>query len=126
MHFHPNELYLLYDPSTSVGKQVRAYASSICQHVNDFDIRKVHITKTLWEELVEMLDMPPKKLLDKSNPEYQEKIRGNTFSEDGWLKVLQNNPHLIKAPIAVYRNHALLCEQATDLYKLDISPAARV
>ncbi len=119
MHFHPNEMYLYYDPTTTTGKQVRAYARTINDHVNDFDINHVSITETMWEELIEMLNLAPKELLDKSKEEYQEKIRGNSFDKDGWLHVLKCNPHLIKAPIAIYRDKAIMCTNPNDIYKLD-------
>lgn len=125
MHFHPNEMYLYYDPSTSTGKQVRAYASSINTHVNDFDITRVKLTSTHWEELLEKLALEPKQLLDKSNPEYQEKIRGKEFDRDGWVHVLHRNQHLVKAPIAVYQDRAILCCNATDILRLDNQPKAK-
>lgn len=119
MNFHPNELFIYYDPTTNTGKQCHAYAKSISNNVNTVDCQKIRLTTTLWKEIINMLGLRPKDLLDRSNPEYQEKIAGNTFTMTGWLEVLVKNPHLLKAPIAIYNNKAVLCQKPTDILKLD-------
>ncbi len=65
-----------------------------------------------------MLDLPPKKLLNKSNPKYQAEIARHTFNDDDWLSILTNNPCMIKGPIAIMNNKAVLCEKPKDIYKL--------
>ncbi len=119
MQFHPNELFIIYDPGTNVGKQTRAYAKSIANNINEVDYNKTTLTTTLWKEIVNMLDMEPKKLLDKSKKEYQEKVAGNTFTMEGWLEILMHHPQMLKGPIAIYRNTAVLCATPSDILKLD-------
>ncbi|UII25560.1 glutaredoxin [Fulvivirga maritima] len=120
--FHPNELLLIYyDPSTSTSKQTRAYARSVSNNVNELNLSTVKLTTTLWKEIVNRLDLRPKDLLDKSNANYQAKVRGNTFTMTGWLEVLCNNPYLLKAPIAVYHDRAILCRKPTDILRLDVN-----
>lgn len=122
LQFHPNELLLIYhDPNSSTGKQTRAYARSVSNNINEVNLNNVKFTTTLWKEVINMLDLRPKDLLDKSHPEYQAKVRGNTFTMTGWLEVLCNNPHLLKAPIAVFHNKAVLCLSPTDILKLEVS-----
>ncbi len=118
MHFHPNEMYLYYDPSTTQGKKVRAYAQSVNEHINDFDLNKVKITGTIWLELLDLLQMTPRDLMDESDPEYQDEIHGDSLDQEGWLHVLQQNPQFIKAPIAIYRDKAKLCVNPTDVLEL--------
>lgn len=121
IQFHPNELLLIYhDPNSSTGKQTRAYARSVSNNINEVNLHSVRFTTTLWKEIINMLGLRPKDLLDKSHAEYQAKVRGNTFTMTGWLEVLTNNPHLLKAPIAVYHNKAVLCQSPTDILKLDV------
>ncbi|MDH5379269.1 MAG: glutaredoxin [Cyclobacteriaceae bacterium] len=121
MQFHPNEIFLYFDPTTSTGKQTRAYATSIAGNINAIDWNKVKLTATLWKEIVNMLDLRPKDLLNRALPEYQNKVRGNTFTMNGWLEILANNPQLLKAPIVIYRNKAVLCNKPTDILKIDNS-----
>lgn len=121
MQFHPNELFLYLDPATSTGKQTRAHASGISRNIKEFDWNKVKLTATLWKEIVNMMGLRPKDFLNKAHPEYQQKVRGNTFTMTGWLEILAKNPQLLKAPIAIYRGKAVLCIQPTDILKLDLS-----
>ena len=79
----------------------------------------------MWRDILDMLDMEPKHLLNKSDPKYQKEIRGKSFDEEGWLNVLVNNPCLIKAPIAIMHNQAVLCITPKDIYKLESSLEAQ-
>lgn len=122
IQFHPNELLLIYnDHSTSTAKQTRAYARSISNNINELDLSRVRLTTTLWKEIINMLGCRPKDLLDKSHPHYQAKVRGNFFTMSGWLEVLMNNPYLLKAPIAVYSDRAVLCQKPTDILRLEVN-----
>jgi len=124
MQFHPNELFLLYNPSSQTGKQTRAIALSISSHLNEVNAMQEKLGPTYWKEVLNMLGMTPKDLMDKSHPDYQAKVRGNTYTMDGWLNVLMHNPQLLKAPIAIYNGKALLCRNPTDVLKLELAPSA--
>ena len=116
---HPNELLFFYDSSSQRARQGLAFAQSVSSHINLWDLRATQMTKNVWQELLTLLDMEPKELLDKSHPEYQEKIRGRSFTMDHWLDVLVHNPQLIKAPIAVKNRKAVLCINPKEVLKLD-------
>ncbi|MCK6618026.1 MAG: glutaredoxin [Cyclobacteriaceae bacterium] len=118
MQFHPNELFLVYNPQSTMGKQTKAIAKDICNHVNEVDIMAEKLSPTYWKEIVNLLKMPPDQLLDKSHPDYAKKIGTNTYTMDGWLEVLVYNANMIKAPIAIYRGMAVFCETPTDIFKL--------
>jgi len=75
----------------------------------------------MWRDILDMLGLEPKHLLNKADPKYQKEIRGKSFDEEGWLNVLVNNPCLIKAPIAIMHDHAVLCITPKDIYKLESS-----
>jgi len=122
MQFHRNELFLLYNPLSSTGKQTKAFAKTINTHVNEVDALHEKLGPTYWKEVVNMLGLRPKDLMDRSNPEYQAKVAGNTYTMNGWLDVLMYNPQLLKAPIAIYNGKAILCQTPTDIYKLGVKP----
>ncbi len=79
MRFHPNELFILFDSTTSTGKQTRALAYSITKHVNEVNCYKTKFTSTIWKEILTRLNLRAKDLLNRAHPEYQEKIAGNSF-----------------------------------------------
>ena len=63
------------------------------------------------------LGLRPKDILDKSQVYYQENLRGREFQDEDWLNVLINNPSLIRSPIAVRGEQAMMLDNPTDIYK---------
>ncbi|MDH4058714.1 MAG: hypothetical protein OEU76_08110 [Cyclobacteriaceae bacterium] len=118
MQFHPNELFLIYDPRTNAGKQTKAMAMSICSHINEVDMLNEKLSPTYWKEIVNMLGIFPNEMLDHSHPEYKKIVMNNTFTMDGWMQVLVNNAHLISGSIVIFNNHAVFCNTPTDILKL--------
>lgn len=121
MQFHPNELFLLYNPQTSTGKQTKAIALTINSHINEVDAMREKMGPTYWKEVVTLLGLNPEELLDHSNPEYKSKVGNNTYTMNGWLDVLMHNPQLLKAPIAIFNGKAVLCKTPTDIFKLNMN-----
>jgi arsenate reductase len=115
---HTNEVMIYYDRGHSRQKKVLAMARTVSPHVREVELSKSPLTSTLMRDLLKKLDLRPKDLLDRSNDYYQENIRGRDFNAEGWLNILIKNPHLLKAPIAVRGDRAVLCENATDLLRL--------
>jgi len=118
MKLHPNELLFYYHPECSKCKKTRAYAYSITSHVNEFILERDKFTTTWWRDVLDMLNLKPKDLLDKSHPDYQEKIARHNYDDEGWLNILTKYPYLIKAPIAIRKNKAILCTSPKDIYKV--------
>ncbi|MCZ8216537.1 MAG: hypothetical protein O9262_09885, partial [Cyclobacteriaceae bacterium] len=53
--FHPNELFLLYNPQTNSGKQTKAMAKDIFSHINEIDAIHEKLIPTYWKEVITML-----------------------------------------------------------------------
>ena len=115
---HPNELWLLLNCSSASHKKTRAYAYSVTKHVNECNLKHSHISTMRWADILSMLDMRPKDLLDRSNPKYQAEMAGHDFDDESWLEILAHNPCLLKAPIAVMHGRAVLCVNPKDILKL--------
>ena len=118
MQFHANELFLLYNPQSNVGKQTKALALDICSHINEIDSNREKLSPTYWREIIGLLKMQPDELLDHSHVDYQAKVAGNSYTMNGWLDVLSHFPHLLSSPIAIYHGKATLCKTPTDIMKL--------
>lgn len=113
-----NEILIYYDRNSSRAKKVLAYARAITPHVNEVEYHKTQFTATMWRQLLNRLSLEPKSLLNKANPYYQLNLRGRDFDDEGWLNILIKNPDLIKAPIVVKGDRAILCNSPTDILKL--------
>ena len=118
MKTHPREILIYYNPESSSDRKTIAYAMSISPHVRTYSHQDARVSSTWWRGLIDQLEIEPKKLFNKALPEYQSKLRGKEFDVDGWIHVIQRNPHLLKSPIAVKGKNAVLCNRPTDIYKL--------
>ncbi|WP_226389153.1 arsenate reductase family protein [Penaeicola halotolerans] len=118
MKTHPNELFFYYAPESNGSKQTRAMAYAITRHVNEFNFQKERLTSTAWRTLLNLLGLRAKDLLNRAHPEYQAKIAGHDFNDEDWINILINHPYMLKAPIAVKNNHAVLCKSPNDILKL--------
>ncbi len=110
MKTRENEVMILYDSASHNGRKTLAYAHTLTNNVKGWDYSLLPLTTTLWRQLLNMLAVEPKELLDKSHPYYQSHIRGHDFDDEGWLNILQRNTFLIKSPIAIKGDVAVLCD----------------
>jgi len=119
MQTNNREIMLYYDSTSSPHKKTAAYARSMVSHVRTFEFSNTPSTGVSWRQILKSMNKHPKDLLNKALPEYQNHIRGREFTMEGWLKILQYNTHLLKAPIAIRGKKAILCESPTDIFKLN-------
>lgn len=126
MHLHPNELFLIYDPHSNIGKQTKAIAMDFCNHINEVDVIHEKLSPTYWKDILNMLSLHPDELLDHSHSDYESKIHGNTYTMNGWLEVLVHDAHLVKYPIVVFNQCCVLCHIPTDIMKLRPNPVEKV
>ena len=118
MKVHQNEILLYYDPASSVSKKTLAYASSISKSINMVDCGKERFTPTVWRQILNMLSMEPKQIVNKAASYYQSNLRGRNFSQDDWINILAHHPDLIRSPIAIRGNRAVLVDNPTDVLRL--------
>jgi arsenate reductase len=118
MKLHRDELVIFLDCSSSSHKKTLAYARSITDHIREYSYKDYTFNRTQWYDLLEKLNLHPKDLLNKADPKYQKEIAGKSFEEDAWVNILIKNPCLIKAPIAVMHDKAVLCLKPKDIYLL--------
>lgn len=123
MKTHQREILIYYNPDSSADRRTIAHAQGLTKYVKSFSYSKTPSTNMSWQQILKTLDMHPKDLMNKAHPYYQAHIRGKEFDKESWLKVIRYNPELIKAPIAIRGNRAILCNSPTDIYQL-MEPAA--
>lgn len=112
------EILIYYNPDSNSDLKTVAFAQSITPFVKSYTYEQAPLGNLRWEQILQHIGMPVKEMLDKSNPYYQENIRGHEFDDEGWIKILRHNPELIKAPIAIRGDKVILCCSPKDIYKL--------
>jgi arsenate reductase-like glutaredoxin family protein len=123
--FLSHELYLIYNPDTDLGRKARALAPSISNIVHEIDVKSKWVTPFRWKEIIGLLNMSnPLDLLDHRHSDYAKIIAGKDYLEGDLLEILYQNPQLVKGPIGVLENHAVLCEDPNDILRLDQTPLA--
>ncbi len=115
---HQEEIMIYCDPASSVSKKVLAFAATVSKHVRPVDYFKIPLTPTLMKALLKQLDLRPKDIMNRAHPFYQSNIAGRDFNSEGWLNILTRNPQILKAPIAVRGQKAVLCDNPTNVLQL--------
>ena len=118
MKTHKREILIYYNPDSISDRKTVAHARSMVSHVKSYSYRNSPSTGTSWMQILYSLDKHPKELLNKAHPYYQENLRGRDFTDEDWIKVIRNNPELLRSPIAVRGRKAVVCDTPTDIYKL--------
>ena len=118
MKTHQREILIYYNPESGSDRRTVAHARGMVPHLRSYAHRSSPSGGTSWLQIIQSLDLHPKELLNKAHPDYQQNIRGKDFDEEGWISVLKHNPQMIKHPIAVRGNKAVLCCTPTDIYRL--------
>lgn len=119
MKIHPSELYFYHNAAQPIDKQTRAYAHSITKFINEIDVVSHKITATQWNQILILLGLRAKDLLNRAHPDYQRLIAGKNWDHESWLNILVKYPYLIKSPIALFRRKAILCRTPSDILKLN-------
>lgn len=122
--FISHDLYLLYDPNSNLGRKTHAISLSLNHVVHTMDIMDKTVTPLRWKEIIGLLGIRPKQLLNTGHPDYERIISGKEYSEEDFLEVLFQNPQLVIGPIGIFQNKAVLCDDPKDILKLDLTPGA--
>ena len=118
MKTHEREILIYYNPESSSDRKTVAHAQSLTPNLKSFSYDQSPSSHMSWQMILKSLDVHPKDILNKAHPYYQEHIRGREFDEESWLKIIKRNPEIIKAPIAVRGERAIVCHNPTDIYRL--------
>lgn len=107
-----------YNPESSAHRQTVAFAQTLSRYVRAYSFDQAPSTETSWQQILHALNVDPRELFNKAHPYYQKHIRGREFDSESWIKVIQNNPDMIRSPIAIRGKRAILCLNATDILQL--------
>lgn len=109
---------IYYNPDSSSDRRTVAHAMGMVSFIKSYAFAKAPSSGTSWQQILRWLNCHPKDLMNKAHPYYQQHIRGREYDEEGWVNILRYNSEIIKAPIAVRGERAILCRTPTDIYRL--------
>ncbi len=122
--FISHELYLVFDPESELGRKTHALAQAVSNVVHEINIMDKSITPLRWKEILSLLQMSPAEVIAHGHPDYAKAFSNKEFSEGDFLEVLFQHPQLVKGPIGILHNKAVLCEDPKDILQLDLTPSA--
>lgn len=124
MHYKKDELTLLYNSRNPRDVKTLAYAKTISSKINKQDVSSVVISATLFKLIVDKLGGDSKVLINKAVPYYQQNLRGHQYKPKMWLLAIKKMPELLEAPVALYKDRAVLCKSPTDVLKVLHTPVS--
>lgn len=119
MYFNKKELTLLYNGERALDRKTLAMALTLGVKINRQDLTSVRLSETLFMLFLNKLNLEPKALFDKSHPFYQSELRGSEYTAPEWYEILLHKPDLLRAPIAIHGDKAILCTSPNDMLKMN-------
>ena len=110
-------IILFFNPDSPIGKQTLGYAKGEGIQLREVDILKYEFTGSLLKNLADRLKVTVEELVNKKHPDF-EKCKDKNFSDQDWITVMRENTELIKEPIAIRGDKAILVETPSDLARL--------
>jgi len=118
MYLNKRELTLLYNSSRELDRKTLAMAHTLGVNINRQDLNSARVSETLFMMFLNKLQMEPKHVLDKSNLFYQSELRGKNYTSSEWYEIILRNPSLLRAPLAMYREKAIMCTSPNDMLRI--------
>lgn len=82
------------------------------------DILKTPLTGTQIAEIANRLGLDVKDLINQDHPAYAKKFEQSKLSSDDWIKMIKQNPEIMKQPIALRGDLTILVETPSDIIKI--------
>lgn len=112
------QITLFYSSKSVRAKQTLAYAKAEGLPILEIDLLKTKLTGTQIIELANRLLINVADLVNQKHPAYQSKFKYLDLSTNDWIKMIQNNPEIMKQPIALRGDITILVETPTDIIKI--------
>lgn len=112
------QITLYYNSNSGRAKQTLAYAKAEGLPIQEIDILRTKLTGTQIVELADKLHMKVADLVNQEHPSYKSHFEHHDFSTDDWIKMIQNNPEIMKQPIALRGDITILVKTPTDIINI--------
>ena len=95
------QITLFYSSKSVRAKQTLAHAKAEGLPIEEIDILKTKLTGTQIVELADRLHIEVADFVNQEHPSYKTHFEHHDFSERDWIKMIQNNPEIMKQPITL-------------------------
>jgi len=112
-----NLMTLLYSSESQLGKQVLGYVQGVNDDLRTIDVVETQLGDTVWVTLADGLNKSLGELFSMRAGELPDDTDSASFSTDDWLKVIENNPAVLRKPIAIKGKEFLQVENRSEILK---------
>lgn len=102
-------------------KKSRAGLAFLAEKGIDPEVReylKYPLSKEELEQLVRKLGIPAVELVRKQEEKFRKELKGKTISEKEWIRILAENPKLIRRPIIEKDKKAVIGDPVENIQPL--------
>lgn len=102
-------------------KKSRAGLEHLRSITDDLEIReyiKNGITEDELREIVLKTNIPPSKLVRTQEDYFKKELKGKSFTDDEWIKIIAENPKLLKRPVVLTRHKAVIGDPPENIDRL--------
>lgn len=112
------QITIYYNSESAIAEKTLAFARAEGVAILEIDILKTPLTGTQLAELADKLNMQIRDLVDQEHDTYKLKFESHDFSTEDWIKMIRSNPEIMRQPIALRGDHAVLVLTPTDILKV--------
>ena len=112
------QITLFYNSKSSRAKQTLAYAKAEGLPIQEIDVLQTPVTGTQIIEIADRLGIKVADLVNQDHPTYTVKFNKAELSSEDWINMIQNNPDILKQPIAIRGDITILVETPSDIIKI--------
>lgn len=119
------ELIIYHNPRC---RKSRAGLAYLREKTANFEIReyiKDGINEKEIGEILLKLNIHPVDLVRKQEAIYKKELKGKSFTRDEWIRILAENPKLIRRPVVVGKHKAVIGDPPDELDKMFNQPSEK-
>ncbi|MFW5820865.1 MAG: ArsC/Spx/MgsR family protein [Bacteroidota bacterium] len=111
--------YIVYHNSRC--KKSRAgleYLRSITDDLETREYIKNGISEEELKEIILKTNIPPSELIRTQEDYYKKELKGKSFNDDEWIRIITENPKLLRRPVVLTRHKAVIGDPPENIDKL--------
>ncbi len=109
---------IYHNPRCKKSRAGLQYLQSKTDDIQIVEYLKNPLTEEELKKLLMLLNKKPQEMIRTQETVYKQNFKGKNFTDDEWIKIMVENPKLIKRPIVVKGNKAVWGDPAEEIDKL--------
>lgn len=112
------QVTLYYNSNSEKDKKILATAQAKGYAIEEVDLQKTELTGTQIAELADRMNIRVADLINQDHATYKANFENHDYSADDWIKMIQNNPEILRHPIALRGARIMFVKTSTDILSL--------